>query len=286
MFISKLTIIGVGLIGGSFARALRQAGLVGKVTGCGRDVVNLETARELGVIDDYSIDVAEAVRDADVVVVAVPLMAMGKIFAAMRPALAPHALITDVGSVKACVIEAARENLGEHFPRFVAGHPIAGAEKTGAAASFPELFQQRRIVLTPTVETEQAALQQVTAYWLKTGANVVEMSAEQHDLILAATSHLPHVLAFTVVNTLAGMQTEENVFQFAAGGFRDFSRIASSDPQMWHDICLSNPQAILAIIQSFEQHLHQLRDAVIEKDSPRLLELLRHAKTQRDQFVG
>lgn len=286
MFISKLTIIGVGLIGGSFARALRQAGVVGKVTGCGRDVANLKTALELGVIDDYNVDVAEAVRDADLVVVAVPLMAMGKIFAAMRPALAPHALITDVGSVKACVIEAARENLGEHFPRFVAGHPIAGAEKTGAAASFAELFQQRRIVLTPTVETEQHALQQITEYWLKTGAHVVSMSAEQHDLILAATSHLPHVLAFTVVNTLAGMHTEENVFQFAAGGFRDFSRIASSDPQMWHDICLSNPQAILAIIQSFEQHLHQLRDAVIAKDSQSLLELLRHAKTQRDQFVG
>jgi len=286
MFISKLTIIGVGLIGGSFARALRHAGLVDKVTGCGRDVANLETALELGIIDDYSVDVAEAVRGADLVVVAVPLMTMGKIFAAMRPALAPHALITDVGSVKACVIEAARENLGEHFPRFVAGHPIAGAEKTGAAASFTELFHQRRIVLTPTAETDKQALHQVSEYWLKTGANVVEMSAEQHDLILAATSHLPHVLAFTVVNTLAGMQTEEDVFQFAAGGFRDFSRIASSDPQMWHDICLSNPQAILSIIESFEQHLHQLRDAVIQKDSPRLLALLRHAKTLRDQFVG
>lgn len=286
MFISKLTIIGVGLIGGSFARALRHAGLVDKVTGCGRDVANLETALELGIIDDYSVDVAEAVRDADLVVVAVPLMAMGKIFSAMRPALAPHALITDVGSVKACVIAAARENLGEHFPRFVAGHPIAGAEKTGAAASVTELFHQRRIVLTPTAETDKQALHQVSEYWLKTGANVVEMSAEQHDLILAATSHLPHVLAFTVVNTLAGMQTEEDVFQFAAGGFRDFSRIASSDPQMWHDICLSNPQAILSIIESFEQHLHQLRDAVIQKDSHRLLALLRHAKTLRDQFVG
>ncbi|MDD2815910.1 MAG: prephenate dehydrogenase/arogenate dehydrogenase family protein [Thiotrichaceae bacterium] len=286
MFISKLTIIGVGLIGGSFARALRHAGLVGKVTGCGRDVANLETALALGIIDDYSVDVAEAVRDADLVVVAVPLMAMGKIFAAMRPALAPHALITDVGSVKACVIEAARENLAEHFPRFVAGHPIAGAEKTGAAASFTELFHQRRIVLTPTAETDKQALHQVSEYWLKTGANVIEMSAEQHDLILAATSHLPHVLAFTVVNTLAGMQTEEDVFQFAAGGFRDFSRIASSDPQMWHDICLSNPQAILSIIESFEQHLHQLRDAVIQKDSHRLLALLRHAKTLRDKFVG
>jgi len=286
MFISKLTIIGVGLIGGSFARALRHAGLVGKVTGCGRDLTNLDTARELGIIDDYSVDVAEAVRDADLIVVAVPLMAMGKIFAAMRPALAPHALITDVGSVKACVIEAARENLGEHFPRFVAGHPIAGAEKTGAAASFAELFQQRRIVLTPTAETDKQALHKVSEYWLKTGANIVEMSAAQHDLILAATSHLPHVLAFTVVNTLAGMQTEEDVFQFAAGGFRDFSRIASSDPQMWHDICLSNPQAILSIIESFEQHLHQLRDAVIQKDSSQLLTLLRHAKTLRDQFVG
>jgi prephenate dehydrogenase len=204
----------------------------------------------------------------------------------MRPALAPHALITDVGSVKAWVIEAARENLGEHFPRFVAGHPIAGAEKTGAAASFAELFQQRRIVLTPTAETDKQALHKVSEYWLKTGANIVEMSAAQHDLILAATSHLPHVLAFTLVNTLAGMQTEEDVFQFAAGGFRDFSRIASSDPQMWHDICLSNPQAILSIIESFEQHLHQVRDAVIQKDSSQLLTLLHHAKTLRDQFVG
>ncbi len=286
MFISKLTIIGVGLIGGSFARALRSAGLVGRVTGCGRDVANLETALQLGIIDDYSVDVADAVRDAAVVVVAVPLMAMGKIFAAMRPALAPHALITDVGSVKACVIEAARENLGEHFPRFVAGHPIAGAEKTGAAASFAELFQQRRTVLTPTAETDKQALHQIADYWTKTGANVVEMSVEQHDLILAATSHLPHVLAFTVVNTLAGMHTEENIFQFAAGGFRDFSRIASSDPKMWHDICLSNPQAILSLLESFEQHLHQLRDAIIQKDSPQLLQLLHHAKTLRDQFVG
>ncbi|MEN9849358.1 MAG: hypothetical protein RL368_2098 [Pseudomonadota bacterium] len=286
MFISKLTIIGVGLIGGSFSRALRHAGLVGKITGCGRDVANLKIALELGIIDDYSVDVAEAVRDADLVVVAVPLMAMGKIFAAMRPTLTPHALITDVGSVKACVIEAARENLGEHFPNFVAGHPIAGAEKTGAAASFAELFQQRRIVLTPTIETDKQALYKISEYWRKTGANVVEMSAAQHDLILAATSHLPHVLAFTVVNTLAEMQTKEDVFQFAAGGFRDFSRIASSDPQMWHDICLSNPQAILSIIQSFEQHLHQLRDAIIQQDSQNLLQLLQHAKTLRDQFVG
>lgn len=286
MFISKLTVIGVGLIGGSFAQALRRAGHVGTIVGCGRDAANLKTAQQLGIIDSYTSDVANAVTNADLVVVAVPLMAMGKIFAAMRPTLMPQTVITDVGSVKACVIEAARTHLGTHFPNFVAGHPIAGTEKTGATAAFPDLFKQRRMVLTPTAETDPQALQKVATCWAQTGATVVEMSVEQHDLILAATSHLPHVLAFSLVNTLANMPAEDQVFQFAAGGFRDISRIASSDPQMWHDICLSNPHAILEVLARFEQQVQQLTTAIVQEDSPRLLALLRQAKTARDEFIG
>ncbi len=286
MLIQRLSIIGVGLIGGSLARALKRVGACGEVVGCGRNTANLQHAVELGVIDRYDTNPASAVKNADMVVVAVPLGTMASMFATIREALFPQAIITDVGSAKATVVADARQHLGEHLPRFVPGHPIAGTEKSGVAASFAELFENRRVILTPLPETDSQAHAKVTTMWKTTGAEVVDMSVEHHDKVLAATSHLPHVLAYSLVDTLANMETRTEIFRFAAGGFRDFTRIASSDPRMWHDICLANRDAILQVLGEFSTDLAQLAEAIQQGDSQRIENIFTRAKTARDQFNG
>jgi prephenate dehydrogenase len=286
MLIQRLSIIGVGLIGGSLARALKRVGACGEVVGCGRNIANLQHAIELGVIDRYDTNPASAVKDADMVVVAVPLGTMASMFAAIREALSPQAIITDVGSAKATVVVDARQYLGEHLPRFVPGHPIAGTEKSGVAASFAELFENRRVILTPLAETDSQAHAKVTMMWKTAGAEVVDMSVAHHDKVLAATSHLPHVLAYSLVETLASLETRTEIFRFAAGGFRDFTRIASSDPRMWHDICLANSDAILQVLGEFNSHLAQLAEAIQQGDSQRIENIFTCAKTARDQFDG
>ncbi len=282
--ISRLCIVGVGLIGGSLARALKAAGAVGEVVGYGRDVEQLQLARQLGVIDRYAADIASAVRDADVVVLSVPVGAMAGVLRQLAPHLAPHTVLTDVGSTKGSVVAAATEVFGNVPATFVPGHPIAGTEKSGVAASFAELYHNRRVILTPLAHTDRAALETVRAMWQAAGADVVDMSVQHHDEVLAATSHLPHVLAYTLVDTLAQMEEHTEIFRFAAGGFRDFTRIASSDPRMWHDICLANRDAILKVMDRYANDLAQLRGAIERGDGEKILNTFRRAKQARDEF--
>ncbi|MFA5626834.1 MAG: prephenate dehydrogenase/arogenate dehydrogenase family protein [Thiohalomonadaceae bacterium] len=282
--IQQLCIIGVGLIGGSLARALKAAGAVSQVIGCGRDPVQLQQALELGVIDRAELDPVVAVQAADVVVLAVPVGAMGGVLRIIAPHLAADTILTDVGSTKASVVEAVQRVFGYLPPRFVPAHPIAGTERSGVAASFAELYQKRRVILTPLAETEVDAVDVVREMWQAAGAEVVEMEVQHHDEVLAATSHLPHMLAFTLVDTLARMEEHTEIFRFAAGGFRDFTRIASSDPRMWHDICLANREALLKVLDCYVTDLAIVREAIASGDSAKLMQIFTHAKKARDEF--
>lgn len=301
--LKRLAIIGVGLIGGSLARAVKRAGLCEEIVGSGRDAAQLRKAVELGVIDRYDIDIASAVHDADMVGIAVPLGAMEQVLRACVGHIRSDTIITDVGSAKASVVTAARNVFGEVPANFVLGHPIAGTEKNGVEASFAELFQGRRVILTPLPHTAPHALMQVHLLWRAVGAEVVEMGVEHHDEVLAATSHLPHILAYALVNTLVRMNTamdvnsgsqgdlqgnpsidkSEEIFRFAAGGFRDFTRIASSDPTMWRDICLANRPAIITLLERFRGDLDTLTDFIRAGDSERILGVFTRAKAARDR---
>lgn len=281
----RLAIIGVGLIGGSFARALRELDAVDSVIGCGRDIAHLEEARRLGVIDEFTTDPAAAVRGADFVLVAVPVGAMQSVFAAMRDELPPDAVITDAGSTKGSVIAAAEAGFGTLPGGFVPGHPIAGTEHSGVAASFADLFRDRRVILTPTEATESAALARVRAAWEAVGSRVTEMDAAHHDEVLAATSHLPHVLAYSLVDTLARMAERTEIFEYAAGGFADFTRIASSSPEMWADIVVANETALLPVLERFVSDLETLRDAIAGDDRETIRACFERAKDARDAFT-
>jgi len=282
---NRLAIIGVGLIGGSLARAVRQAGGCTEVIGCGRNISHLKKAVSLGVIDRFETDVAATVKDADMVVVAVPLGAMATVFKQVSLHLSPDASITDVGSAKSSVVRDARACLGERISSFVPGHPIAGTEKSGVEASFADLYKGHCVILTPLAETSPTALQRVITLWKFTGAEVVEMEPRHHDEVLAATSHLPHVLAYSLVDTLARSDQGEEIFRFAAGGFRDFTRIASSDPVMWRDVCLANRDAILEILAKFSGDLEQLVQAINKGDGDYILKVFSQAKQQRDLLL-
>ena len=283
--IGRLCIIGAGLIGGSLARALRAADYCREVVGCSRNPAHLQQAVELGVIDRFETDPARAVEGADMVLVAVPLGAMEPVFRTLRGHLPAGAVITDVGSAKASVIEAARRGFGELPAAFVPGHPIAGTEQSGVAASFPGLFRDRRVILTPVEQTSTEATARVRAMWEAAGAVVDEMDPAHHDALLAATSHLPHVLAFALVDSLTRLGESDEIFRYAAGGFRDFTRIASSDPVMWRDICLANGDAILQLIDRFSGDLQQLADAVRQHDGETLQTVFASAKQARDRYV-
>jgi len=284
--IHRLCIVGVGLIGGSLARALRAAGRVEEIVGTSRNGAHLQRAEELGVIDRYDTDIASAVQGADLVFVSVPLGAMRAVFQALKDSLADDAVLTDAGSVKASVVEDARAVFGAVPGNFVPGHPIAGTEKSGVEASFAELYQDRRVILTPVEETRPQAVATVRAMWEAAGARVTEMPVDHHDEVLAATSHLPHALAFTLVESLARLSDQREIFEYAAGGFRDFTRIASSDPVMWRDICLANRGPLLAAIAHFTGDLAELAELINDADGERLLEFFETAKRARDAFAG
>jgi len=283
--IRRLAVIGVGLIGGSLARALRVAGAVDEVVGCGRSVANLERALELGVVDRWSQDPAEAVAGADLVFVAVPLGTMGQVFTAIRDALAPDAVVTDGGSVKGSVVADARAAFGALPPGLVPGHPIAGTERSGVEAAFAELYRGRRVILTPLPETDPAAVARVTAMWQACGAQVTLMEVAHHDEVLAATSHLPHMLAFGLVDALARMRENDEIFRYAAGGFRDFTRIASSDPVMWRDICIANREPLGAMLERFGDEMKDLAETIRGGDADHLLAIFARAKAARDRYV-
>ncbi|MCB1818616.1 MAG: prephenate dehydrogenase/arogenate dehydrogenase family protein [Chromatiaceae bacterium] len=280
-----LAVIGVGLIGGSLARALRAAGKVNQIVGCGRGKANLDEAVALGVIDRSTHDIAEAVRDADVVFLSVPLGAMRGAFAAMRGSLPATALITDGGSAKGSVVADCRAAAPELLARFVPGHPIAGTENNGVAASFAELYQNRRVILTPLAENDAASVVRVREMWQACGAEVTEMPVQHHDEVLAATSHLPHMLAFGLVDMLARLKENDEVFRYAAGGFRDFTRIASSNPVMWRDICIANRQALGPMLAAFADEMNELAARIGAADGDALLAIFERAKAARDRYV-
>ncbi len=284
--IQRLTVIGVGLIGGSLARALRRASFVGEIVGCGRSLDNLHRAIELGVIDRYHQDLAQAVAGADLVFIAVPLGAMAETFAAIRDHLTPDAILTDGGSVKGSVVADARQVFGQLPKLFVPGHPIAGTEQSGVDASFAELYRNRRVILTPLSETDPAATAKVQAMWEACGAEVTQMAVEHHDEVLAATSHLPHLLAYSLVDSLARLRENDEIFRYAAGGFRDFTRIASSHPIMWRDICVANRQALGQMLARFQSELAELTSDVERGDGEALLEVFERAKAARDRYIG
>ena len=283
--IGRLAVIGVGLIGGSLARALRAAGKVKQIVGCGRGKANLDEAVALGVIDRSTHDIAEAVRDADVVFLSVPLGAMRGAFAAMRGSLPATALITDGGSAKGSVVADCRAAAPELLARFVPGHPIAGTENNGVAASFAELYQNRRVILTPLAENDAASVVRVREMWQACGAEVTEMPVQHHDEVLAATSHLPHMLAFGLVDMLARLKENDEVFRYAAGGFRDFTRIASSNPVMWRDICIANRQALGPMLAAFADEMNELAARIGAADGDALLAIFERAKAARDRYV-
>ncbi len=287
--INNLCIIGTGLIGGSFSLALQRAAACKKIIGAGRSEKTLQQARQLKIIDDYNTDISAAVKDADVIFVSVPLGAMRTVFekiaTGLKQAGNEQAIITDAGSSKQQVQLLAQTIFAQAGKYFVAGHPIAGTENSGPAAAFADLYKNRRVILTPVKNTDKEAIRQVTELWQVTGAEVETMSAEHHDKVLAATSHLPHLIAFGLVHCLENLDDIEDIFRFAAGGFRDVTRIASSDPTMWRDICLNNRQPILAMMKSYKDEMEMLYNALQSADGEKLMEVFEHAKQTRDKFT-
>ena len=283
--LKKITIVGVGLIGGSFAKGLKKAGLVDEVMGFGQNPHNLQTAIELGVIDSFSLDMAEAVENSDLVFLAVPLGAMKSSLELMKPYLSEHTIITDGGSAKSSVILSALEVFGELPVNFVPGHPIAGKEKSGVTAADEDLYIDHRVILTPNSNTAKESVETVQALWQALGAKVEVMSAQQHDEIFAATSHLPHLLAFSLVDMLNEHEELGDVFQYTAGGFRDFTRIASSDAVMWRDIAIYNSEAIVKWLKNYGVAIEQLTKLVETKDANALYQLFDEAKRARDKHI-
>lgn len=277
----RIAIVGVGLIGGSLARALKAAGATREIVGVSRTVASLNQALELGVIDRGETKAAN-VGPVDVLVIATPVRAIPDVMRDFAPHLSDETIVTDAGSVKGYVCEAADRHLGEARARFVPGHPIAGTENSGVGASFPSLFERRTVILTPDDEVSSEAVETVSEMWRLTGAEVVIMDPRQHDALLAATSHLPHMVAYTLVNCLAGHPRHEDLFRLAAGGFYDFTRIASSDPVMWRDIALTNTRPLIESIKSFRAGLDALLEALEAGDEEALYRLFFDAKQARD----
>ena len=283
--IKRLAIIGLGLIGGSLALALRAQGAVGEVVGIGRGEANLRRGIELGVIDRYSLDPVAGVKDADLIFLATPVGTIAGIVGRIAPHLAPGAIITDGGSAKEEIV-AACEPLMPNGTFFVGGHPIAGTEHSGVEAAFATLYKNRRCILTPTRLTDPAAMATVVKMWEMAGSEVVLMDAHKHDRVLAAISHLPHMVAYSLVNSVGGYDRfNENILRYSAGGFRDFTRIASSDPAMWRDIALMNREAILEMMDFFAGSLADLRRLVATADSIGLESFFTRSKEQRDAIV-
>lgn len=284
----NLVVVGLGLIGGSLARSLRDSGFCERFIGCGHREPSLRRGLELGVIDEFTLDLDEAFERADILVICTPTLTAGRMLEALLPKLSGPGnppVITDVASVKGNLRDVALETCGAMPPQLVLGHPIAGSEHSGVEASRADLFVDHRVILTPEQGNDPAAVELVRAMWASTGAEVVEMTVDRHDEVLAATSHLPHVLAYGLVDALAQSDNSDEIFRCAAGGFRDFTRIASSDPVMWRDIALANRGALLRSIDRFAEHLEHLRNAIDVGNGEELLQTFNSAKTARDRFA-
>ncbi|MGR9114551.1 MAG: prephenate dehydrogenase [Gammaproteobacteria bacterium] len=284
---NKLCIIGVGLIGGSIARATRQCGLANRIVGCGRkqDEENLAAARQIQVIDDYCLDIKQAVEGADCIIIATPVGSIKSVFKELKPYWSERVVYSDVGSTKGSVIAAAEQVFGFVPSNFVPAHPIAGAERSGVMASVGDLFSDKRLIITPLADTSDAALAKVRSFWERMGALVSIMDVDHHDTVLAATSHLPHLLAFALVDLLGKKDEQVEIFKYAAGGFKDFTRIASSDPTMWLDICLANKHKIMPLIEQLKVELETLELALSTDDSQQLFETFTYARQARQRFL-
>jgi prephenate dehydrogenase len=283
----RLCIIGVGLIGGSVARAARNQGLAKRIIGYGREQEkpNLETAKRLRVIDEYFLDIGPALREVDGVVIAVPVGAVESVLKQLKPYWSGSCVYSDVGSTKSNVIAAAERVFGTVPANLVPAHPIAGAENSGVEAALPDLFQRRRLIVTPLAQTEPSALNKIQVFWERMGAQVSVMSADHHDAVLAATSHLPHLLAFALVDMLGRQDEQCEIFKYAAGGFRDFTRIASSDPTMWRDICAANKEQLIPLLHQLKIELDKIEQLLADNDGQRLFETFSYARNARQRFL-
>ncbi len=282
--IGKLVVVGVGLIGGSFALALKRAGAAARVVGVGRSRGNLDAAKRLGIVDAaFRLDEGwtDELADADLVLLATPVGQMPALLASIAPRLGAHTVLTDAGSTKQDVIVAARGCLGAALPRFVPGHPIAGTERSGARAAFDGLFRDKHVVLTPLAETAPEALARVSACWTRCGAQVRHLEAGRHDAIFAAVSHLPHALAFALVAELAARPDADECFAFAGSGLRDFTRLASSEPELWRDVCLANREALRSDLAAYRAGLGRVEALLAAADGPALLQLFERARSAR-----
>ena len=284
--LKKVTIFGVGLIGGSFALALKQAGAVSMVTGVGRRAQTLQRALELGIIDEASTDIASAVKDADLILIATPVAQTAALLEAIMPHLQPGTVVTDAGSTKTDVVAAARAALGDKIHQFVPGHPIAGREQNGPDAALADLYVGKKVVLTALPENAATTVERVAKAWQQCGAVVHQLSAEEHDAVFAAVSHLPHLLAYALVNDIASKPHAALLFQYAASGFRDFTRIAGSSPEMWRDISLANKTALLAELDSYTAQLAQLRTLLINEDGPAIEAVFGRAQKARLDWIA
>ena len=281
----KILVCGVGLIGGSFALALKRAGVVGEVVGMGRSLATLEEAQRLGVIDRHTSDWADALAGTELLLLAMPVGQTEEILRQAAPHLQLQTIVSDAGSTKQDVVAAARVALGEKIGQFVPGHPIAGAEKSGVAAAQADLFRDKRVILTPLAENPSAAVAAMRNAWELCGAEVSELTPQAHDRIFAAVSHLPHLLAFALVHELAGRADSEQLFGFAASGFRDFTRIASSHPEMWRDICIANRAALIAELDAYQAELLRTRVLLASADGAGLETMFGEARGARNAWI-
>jgi len=277
----KIVIFGVGLIGGSFALALRKAHAAGEVVGFGRSAQTLQQAKQLGIIDRIGQDAAREVSDADLVLLATPVGQMAELMARIAPYLGAHTLVTDGGSTKSDVVRDAYAQLGSRVAQFVPAHPVAGTEQSGPAAARADLYLDKKVVLTPLPENTAEAVARVQAAWQACGANIHKLTYAEHDAVFAAVSHLPHLLSFALVHDLAQRENRDVLFSFAASGFRDFTRIAASSPEMWRDICLSNRDALLKELQIYIAELTQMSTALAAGDTEKLEQTFRAAHQLR-----
>ena len=281
----KIVIFGVGLIGGSVALALKKLPNPPQITGVGRSNQSLQEALNLGLIDIAETDISKALADADLVLIATPVAQTPAILRAIKPYLSTNIIITDAGSTKSDVMTYAQAELGPQFNQFVGGHPIAGAEKSGPGAAMADLYVGKNVILTPDIETNAEAVKQVTALWTACGAIVSSMTPQAHDRVFAAVSHLPHLLAFALVEDLAKRDNAELLFKFAASGFRDFTRIAGSHPEMWRDIALANKQALLEELKIYQQAVSEMTTLLENDDDAGLFALFDHASHARNEWA-
>ena len=282
---NRLVIIGVGLIGGSIAAALRRAGKVRRIVGVGRGRANIERALELKVIDEASDDIPAAVPGADIVLLAVPVQQNERVLVALAGSIGAETLVTDAGSTKMDFVAAVRRILSLQLANVIPAHPIAGAELTGVDAASAGLFVDKNVVLTPLPENDARAVERIESMWKVCGARVGRMSPEHHDRVFSAVSHLPHMLAYTLVHMIATRPDAGELFSFAAGGFRDFTRIASSSPEIWRDIASSNRHALLADIASYQEQLAHLADLIRDADAEELGTIFETARNARNAWL-